>query len=92
MCYTHVLFLSFTEGSGNDELFLILSVVVVLITLGVVILIFSVLGIFCLRYQREKAKVTSIDHFTPTDCTQKKLSATTVISHSNGRTELDPYV
>lgn len=85
--------LSFADQSGNDELFLILSVVVVLITLIVVMFIFSVLGIFCLRYHSEKAKVTSIDHFTATAHTQKQLSVTVNShSHSHGHTELYPYV
>jgi hypothetical protein len=56
------------ESAGDgDRVFLFLSVAVVLLTLLMVVVILSVLGVFCLRYRRDKAKVTSVDHLPTTE-------------------------
>ena len=86
-----LLFLESDSGTGtDDEVYLILALVVVVITLMVVVFIFAVLSIFCLRYQREKAKVTSIEvnHFSCPPCTLKHEQSDYHTKSSTNQTNL----
>lgn len=52
-----------SRGDKEDVLFLSLSIVVVVFTVITVLVVLIVLCVFFQHYQRDKSKVTSVDHF-----------------------------
>lgn len=80
---------------NNEQVYLNLSIAVVSVTVIVTTVVMSVLvGVFYLRYRREKAKVTSVDQFTPSSIKQlsnSSITCTVIPSHQT-KTDHTDYV
>jgi hypothetical protein len=84
------------QGKDND-LFIIMSVVVVLVMVVVTVLVVATVGMFCLHYQKEKTKVMSVDQFSPPTLKQLSNSSITCSITSSqhplkDHTEINNYV